>query len=74
VIAGGYTATNSLRCADRPILLESLGTVDAGCVRPGGCVDVVCASIALDRALELSTRAGVVGAKASCVSIGLHLG
>jgi hypothetical protein len=56
------TAADALRCADRPVLLESPGSVDGGLVGTRGHGDVVGAAVGLEASLALRTAAGVVRA------------
>ena len=51
-----------LGVADRPELLEGLGTVDRGLVGTSGLEDVVAGTVAVDGTLPLSSGRGVVGA------------
>lgn len=60
-------AADTLVLANRPVLLESPGAIDGRLVDTGGDVDVVGAAVGGEAALELSARAGVVGA-CRCVS------
>lgn len=55
-------ATDTLRGAYAPVLLESPGAVDGGLVVAGGNINVVGAPVGLDAALVLGAAAGVVGA------------
>jgi hypothetical protein len=54
-------ATYTLSLANRPVLLESPGTIDGGLIGAGRDVDVVVAAVGRDAALVRGARAGVVG-------------
>jgi hypothetical protein len=55
-------AADTLGGANRPVLLESAGSVDGGLVGTGGDRDIVCAAVGLEAALARGTAAGVVRA------------
>jgi hypothetical protein len=55
--------TDTLALADRPVLLESAGTVDRRLVGAGRDVDVVGATVGGEASLERGTTAGVVGSE-----------
>jgi len=55
-------AADTLGLADRPVLAESLGAVNAGLVGAGRDVDVVVAAVGGEAAKVRSAGAGVVGA------------
>jgi hypothetical protein len=57
------STAGALVAADRPVLLEGLGAVDAGGVCARAARNVVGAAVALDGAEALGLRRGVVGAE-----------
>lgn len=63
MVARGHRATDSMRCANRPVLRESLSTVDRRSVDTSRRVDVVGAAIRLNGPLEFTAGAGIVRAK-----------
>ena len=61
--AGVDRAAGSLAATDRPVLLESAGTLDGGSVGTGAGVDVVDGAVDSDVSLLGGARRGVVGSK-----------
>jgi hypothetical protein len=55
-------ATDTLVLADRPVLLERPGAVDAGLVVAGAHEDVILVAVGIECALVLSLAAGIVRA------------
>jgi hypothetical protein len=62
VVLHVHTAADTLGGTDRPVLLESAGSIDGGLVGTGGDGDIVCAAVGLEAALARRTAAGVVRA------------
>lgn len=62
VVAGGHGTAGALALTDGPVLVEGLGAGDGGLVHLSVLVDVVVGTVAVDGALVLHARAGVVGA------------
>jgi len=55
-----HTTTDTLSCANRPILLERPRAIDRRLVRTRGHRDVVCPTVCLEATLALRPAAGVV--------------